>query len=299
MKNSKQWLDCAQIRALDLVDYLAEAGHHPKKIRNYDYWYLSPLRAEKTPSFKINRKLNRWYDHGIGKGGNLVDFAILYHGCTIAELLQSLQEKVPLQKPVHTPGFSDVLEDKIEIVGESIIHSLDLLKYLDERRISIDLANQNCREVQYRYKNKIYRSIGFKNDRGGYELRNANFKNSSSPKGLTTIVNNAEKLAVFEGFFDYLSFLSITKNQQSNEWDYCILNSLSFFDKTQSFLPKYDSIHLFLDNDKAGQICSNYARGLSTKYKDESKMYEHYKDLNEWAVSMGKHQARSHHKIHL
>ena len=90
MKNSKQRLTCAQAREIDLVDYLKAAGHEPHKIRNYDYWYLSPLRIEKTASFKVNRKLNRWYDHGLGKGGNLVDFAILYHDCTIAEFLQGL-----------------------------------------------------------------------------------------------------------------------------------------------------------------------------------------------------------------
>jgi len=31
------------------------------------YWYLSPLREEKEASFKVNRKKNVWYDHGIGK----------------------------------------------------------------------------------------------------------------------------------------------------------------------------------------------------------------------------------------
>ena len=100
MKNSKHWLDCAQVRAIDLVDYLADAGHQPTKIRNHDYWYVSPLRAEKTASFKVNRKLNRWYDHGIGKGGNVVDFAILYHNCTIAELLEGLQQKFLLKRPI-------------------------------------------------------------------------------------------------------------------------------------------------------------------------------------------------------
>src|SRR5918993_5618157 len=236
MKNSKHWLDCAQVRAIDLVDYLADAGHQPTKIRNHDYWFISPLRAEKTASFKVNRKLNRWYDHGIGKGGNVVDFAILYHNCTIAELLESLQQKVPLQKAHYKVDPGESPADKIVIVGESTIHSLDLLKYLDERRISIELAGGLCREVQYKFKDKIYRSIGFKNDRGGYELRNANFKNCSSPKGITTVQNGAQKIAVFEGFFDYLSFLSITQNQEPAHMDFCILNSLSFSDKTQCFL---------------------------------------------------------------
>ena len=73
-----------------MVDYLSRLGYQPTKIKNADYWYLSPLRNEKTASFKINRKLNCWYDHGIGKGGNIIDFAILFHNCTISKFYSHL-----------------------------------------------------------------------------------------------------------------------------------------------------------------------------------------------------------------
>lgn len=79
-----------QARQIDLVDYLHSAGHLPQKIRGNDYWFLSPVRDEKTASFKVNRKLNVWYDFGIGKGGNFIDFGILFHRCTVSELLQKL-----------------------------------------------------------------------------------------------------------------------------------------------------------------------------------------------------------------
>ncbi len=78
MKN----LSSTEARQIDIVDYLSALGFHPAKIRNKDYWYCTPLRNEKTPSFKVNRNLNVWYDHGIGKGGNLIDFGILYFNCT-------------------------------------------------------------------------------------------------------------------------------------------------------------------------------------------------------------------------
>jgi DNA primase len=57
------------------------------------------LRAEKTPSFKVNRKLKVWYDHATGEGGNLVDFGIRYFKCTVAELLQRLSS-------ANAPSFS-------------------------------------------------------------------------------------------------------------------------------------------------------------------------------------------------
>jgi DNA primase len=48
-------LMCAEARQIDLVDYLASLGHQPQKVRNQDYWYLSPLRNKKIASFKVER----------------------------------------------------------------------------------------------------------------------------------------------------------------------------------------------------------------------------------------------------
>ncbi|MEP6727285.1 MAG: CHC2 zinc finger domain-containing protein, partial [Bacteroidota bacterium] len=67
----------------DMVDYLSAKGHEPIKVRGADYWYRSPFRLEKTPSFKVNRQANIWYDHGTGQGGNFIDFGILYHKCSV------------------------------------------------------------------------------------------------------------------------------------------------------------------------------------------------------------------------
>ena len=83
---------CEQARQIDLVDYLESIGYHPKKITGNDHWYLSPLRQEQTASFKVNRKLNLWYDHGTGKGGSLVDFGILYFNCSVKDLLVRLKD---------------------------------------------------------------------------------------------------------------------------------------------------------------------------------------------------------------
>ena len=72
-------MNCEQANQMNLVDYLYTLGFNPSKIRNDDHWYLSPFRNEKDASFKVNKTKNVWYDHGIGKGGNLVDFATEYY----------------------------------------------------------------------------------------------------------------------------------------------------------------------------------------------------------------------------
>jgi DNA primase len=54
MNIGKQMVSASEATQIDIVNYLAKAGHHPLKIRNHDYWYLSPLRDEKNASFKVN-----------------------------------------------------------------------------------------------------------------------------------------------------------------------------------------------------------------------------------------------------
>ncbi|MCH5684067.1 CHC2 zinc finger domain-containing protein [Niabella sp. W65] len=102
MDFSKNRLSISEAKEIDIVHFLADLGYEPSKIRNNDYWYCSPLRDEKTPSFKVDRRLNLWYDHGLGKGGNLVDFAILYHGCTVSELLQNLSGNLSFKSPLFS-----------------------------------------------------------------------------------------------------------------------------------------------------------------------------------------------------
>lgn len=71
-------LTIEELRQRDLIEYLSKLGFEPVKIRGFNYWYLSPLRNEKTPSFKVNTKLNRWYDLGLAKGGNIIYFGVLF-----------------------------------------------------------------------------------------------------------------------------------------------------------------------------------------------------------------------------
>jgi len=284
MEVKKRRLSCEEVKQWDLVTYLSHLGYEAVKIRNVDYWYHSPLRNENTPSFKVNRELNRWYDHGTGKGGNLVDFGILFFNCGIGELLQKLTGNFSFHQPAARQIVTAEQQSKIQIVKVSEITSPALLKYLFQRAIRQDIALQFCREVRYRSGDKTYYAIGFKNDAGGYELRNPFFKSSSYPKAVTTILNGCNKIAVFEGFFDFLSYLTGTYPTGITESDFTILNSLSLFERSRSFLEQYSQVMLYFDHDEAGHNCSSYAMSLSNRYRDESALYSGNKDLNNWLV---------------
>ena len=294
-------MNCVEANQIDLVNYLHYAGYRPKKISGNDYWYYSPLRDENKPSFKVNKNKNVWYDHGLGKGGKLVDFVMEFHHTSMSEALQkivSFHGQKSFKNHPENPLFhqqeygvfnnKEAGETAIKIIAaKRTIQDLALCRYLVQRGIEKSVANRYCHEVHFTNTNKekIYRAIGFKNNAGGYELRNEFFKGSSSPKWVTYIDNKSDRLTVFEGFFDFLSYQSMHQNQQQVLSGFLILNSLSFFERSLLLMEKCDSIHLYLDNDNAGRKCSKIAQKRSPKFKNESKLYRGYKDLNDWKMN--------------
>jgi len=290
-------LSCTEMKEIDMVDYLEMLGHRPTKIRNHDYWYASPLREEKEPSFKVNRKMNAWFDHGMGKGGNIIDFGILYHRCSVKDLLAKMSNNSNLNFSFQPPPAGEKKESldddkgKIMITGIREITSAALIQYLSERKIPLPIANSFCLEADFELYGKKHTAVGFKNDAGGYELRNAYFKGSSSPKDTTLIKGIDERISVFEGFFNFLSFQS---EQLSNKHplhempiaqnSFLILNSLSFIEKSMATMEKYNSVHLYLDRDKSGIKQTLKLLCLSVKYIDKSAHYKKYKDYNQLLV---------------
>jgi hypothetical protein len=239
-------LTCAKAKQIDLVDFLASLGHEPTKIRNGDYWYQSPLRNEQTPSFKVNRKRNVWYDHGMGKGGDLIDFGKEYFRCTTSELLQKLstgnaetflfhqQEKPKLSNSSNSISADEKKKDdegKILVTDSRIILDNRLSGYLEKRNIPLEVAKQYCHQVDFLLHGKKQNAIGFKNDSGGYELRSEYFKGSSSPKAVSFIDVGAKSLNIFEGFFDFLSYKALTQKAAEPPPNILVLNSLAFFQK--------------------------------------------------------------------
>jgi hypothetical protein len=293
MNDNKNKRSLEEIRDSDLVNYLASLGHQPEAVKKNgtDYWYLSPLRTEGEASFKVNRTKNRWFDFGLGQGGNLIDFGVLYFNCNVGEFLGKFRDGFSIQQRTDLPFIShegmDEKDSKIIITGERGISSYWLFRYLRERHIPVSIANGFCREVCYELDGKSYYGIGLKNNAGGYEIRNAFFKCSSSPKDVTTIGSGSDEVHIFEGFFDFLSFKTIYQNAPSAASDCLILNGAAMFERARPLLEKYTVKRLWLDRDTTGLAYTKYALSLHNGYRDESGLYSQRKDLNEWLRHKG------------
>src|ERR1700754_629420 len=196
-------LSFSDAKKIPIVNYLSSLGVEPARIRGNNYWYYSPLRGEHDPSFKVNSKLNLWYDHGSGEGGTLIDLGAKLHACSITEFVQQLSSS-NLEFSFQQPSPKKA-ENKLNVLSVCELKTGDLFDYLRGRAIDEDVAFRYCREVQFEIADKTYLAVGFQNDSGVYELRNNWFKGSSSPKDVSYIHNDSNKLYVVEGFMDFLS----------------------------------------------------------------------------------------------
>lgn len=113
----------------------------------------------------------------------------------------------------------------------------------------------------------------------------------------TQVTKLGKSVAVFEGFFDFLTYQTINKNQHNEltslpvrQTGFLVLNSLAFFERSLLLMEKHDTVYLYLDHDDAGRKCLETAQKRSLKYKDESSLYNGYKDLNDWVMNFGKLQ---------
>ncbi len=274
-------------KRISITDYLSSLGFEPAKIRGNDHWYLSPFRNERSPSLKVNTKLNVWYDHGSGEGGTLTDLGAKIHQCTLHEFLEKISSTNFQIKPSIDHRVREIPESKLEVLSATNLLDFNLIHYLNGRGIRTQIGADHCKEVKFKIASKIYSAIGFQNRSGGYELRNNWFKGSSSPKDISLIDHQAKGLCVLEGFMDYLSVLS-TDNKDIGTFtvpsNFLILNSLSFLNKNVDIIKSHDQVNLFLDNDLAGKEAKQNLTSKGISFNDASTLYAPYKDVNEFVM---------------
>ena len=92
------------IKRLPIRAYLAERGLHPTKDNPRYGLYLSPLRKEHTPSFKVDYVQNLWYDFGLGAGGSIINLVMRLERCDFTQALRLLGSGERTQMAVRVPS---------------------------------------------------------------------------------------------------------------------------------------------------------------------------------------------------
>ena len=254
--------------------------------------FYSPLREETSASLHVNRKDNVWFDHGAGIGGTNVQLVMAVRKCSTEEaeqFIKSLDPALAAKTEVISKARS---LPTTAIIKVKPIWSYYLKRYLEERKIPINIADRYCKEVIIRnhVKGKDYTTLGFENNSGGYNLSAPYGFKSCNKGGITTIDTEGKRtvmpstraVSIFEGSFDFLSW-QVLQNAKTPTTDVLVLNSVNNLDKATGYLRLHDSYICFLDNDQAGRKCLEDIRRMfpGKEVKDMSALYSEHKDLNE------------------
>ena len=273
-------MNCKQFNSVKLEEILVSLGHHPTKQNEKEAWFLNPFYTETQASFKINKNLNYWYLHSEGIGGNNVDFMKKYLNASVKEVLEWAEKQnfssFQQQNVIHSINS----KPNYQITEIKKLQNEHLKSYLHQRGLS-KVVYPLVKEIHFTIGEKKLYAIGFENFSGGWELRNSFYKGSLLKKDISLInLNNQtenKNVAVFEGFTDALSFVEM---KPFFNGDLLVMNSISLLNKTKECLKKYAEVHLFLDNDNAGENCKNAILKDFPHAKNNAEIYSGFKDLN-------------------
>ena len=294
--------DLSTIKRYPIVEYLERKGIKPMRRTPSYAMYRSPLRMEAHPSFKVDTEKNLWIDYAEGRGGSIIDLCMRLEGCTLLEAIHRLGQNAPdntvysshkdfSQNNLQPTMAANETRKLISISGTLPPH---LQEYLTKVRcIDLEKAKPFLKSISYEVRGRRYQAIGFANQSGGYELRdNGSFKGTIAPKDITLIFTDKQTehaidkplpVCVFEGFMDFLSFLSMKEEIASH----ClVMNSVSNVARTVRCLNDrhLPNIRAFLDNDDAGRRTVQEFVKVGFKVEDMSRYYKDFKDLNEFHV---------------
>ena len=281
------------IKRYPITVYLESKGITPVRRLAAYAMYRSPLRDERHPSFKVDTEKNLWIDYAEGCGGSIIDLCMRLEGCTLPEAIRRLGHMISghrisnhqrTEAYRHTTKSTDGSRKLIGISDDLPPHLQDYLT--KERCIDLGRARPFLRCVRYEVQGRTYEVIGFANASGGYELRGAGlFKGTLAPKDITpAFPDGRQPVCLFEGFMDFLSFLSMKEKVDSH----ClVMNSVANVGRCIRYLRErhITALRAFLDNDEAGRRTLSAFIDAGFQVEDMSVHYRGCKDLNEFHVS--------------
>lgn len=284
-------MNCRQFNTIPLEEVLQILGHLPTKQTAKEAWFLNPFATENQASFKLDKRNNIWYLHSEGIGGNNTDFMQKYLKASVKEVLEwTEKQNFSSFQPQNSIQKQNSLKQNYQITEITELQNEHLKNYLHQRGLS-QAVYPLIKEVHFTIGEKNLYAIGFENRSGGWELRNSFYKGSLMKKDISILnLNNqnhnqnetGKRIAVFEGFTDALSFVEMKPIFNGN---LLVMNSISLLNRAKEYLKNYSEIHLFLDNDKAGEFCKNEILKSFPKTKNHSEIYALHKDLNDYLKS--------------
>lgn len=263
--------------------------------------FYSPFREEDAPSFHIDASKNLYYDYGEGKGGNALTLVARLEGCTLDrawDILADLDRDSVVLYPADDSrnmvrsGRKDAAEESktpknVVTKVYNTIFNKELIQFLEKRFIPKNIAELYCKQVHFVCDGRKRIAIGFPNCTGGWAFRGEHeWKGKVWPiksctnqaityidnrgKFCDNVPNTSSDLAVFEGFFDFLSWTAMRSGWRPgmpsptailpHRCDVVVLNSCGNWSRAMNAYVTHSTVYSFLDDDKKGRETSEEVR---------------------------------------
>jgi hypothetical protein len=315
-------MNAKQANQVSIRNYLSSIGINPIRSNKSSSLYLAPYRDDKHPSLKVSHQENLWIDYGNdNKGGTLIDLVLKLHPhYNVSDAIKAIEKSTtsffsfhqqetfsypnPKSKQQTAIGTKPKANDQPQIAisqkpiaknnkpmanSRICIHKIRPLgnhpainNYINTRGIQLETAKPYCNEIYFTVNGQKYFGIGNQND-SGWSIRNKYWKGCTA-QGFSFFKNGHQRLAVFEGIFDLLSFIELKKNSNLQA-DSLVLNSLVNLKKANDILETYKTINLYLDQDEAGRKATHHMMHQFPGSRDCSGFYSPFKDLNEYHLA--------------
>lgn len=281
--------------------------------------YHSPFRKDSNPSYVIDIQTNRWFDYGCDycydESGNakfrtVVDLYYVKSNFqkSVNEILAILEAEYGIRTHHNIQQISlfqnrkkliskkSVPKKRLQLLEILPIQNKALFCYLRDRGINLEIAKKYLKQIHFRLGDigRTQFTLGFKNDSNGFETRNSLLKGFVGENGKTITslnIDNGNRVLVFEGFFDFLSFLTDYKLTDFSS-PVIILNSVNLINRAKKPLleKQFKQVIFMLDNDVAGaKTLFSFSIKLQLELPkceiiNKSVIYNGFNDYNEYLM---------------
>jgi len=297
-------MSCEELKRIPLISILQHLQIPCTRMNSREAWFRNPFNGgnEKTASTKVDIHRNIWYSHSEGFGGNNIDFLMKFLNTdNLSTVLDWADERKNILSLHQQTVLDKVLilqhenERAYSILSVKRLENKALLDYVtNARKIDLEIARAYCQEIYYRTaKGQTFFAVCFKNDSDGYELRNSFDKRSLLTKDITTMDNGYKDVVLFEGFTDWLSYMTLKKNAGKPylNTNFCILNTTANLHKAYPFLERHNGITSYLDTDSSGLESHHSLRTYFEKthivkngMEELQRRYSEIKDVNDYLI---------------
>ena len=239
---------------------------------------------QRTGSISVSESSNLWFDHSMGQGGDIIKAVQVFENKGFVDAIKSLKANTPIESKIARNH--QVQESNYEILKEVPISHPALKEYISSRGLEPEEVAAFCKELHWKHNEKVYFGIGLKNDNDGWSVRSKVFKGNLLSSGITTkmIRDRVGAIKIFEGMFDFLSYLKLFP---SDSFQAIVLNSTSHFSlKIMEAINLESSknnwrVDLYLDIDEAGNQKTKMALENIPAACDKRNLFSGFGDLNE------------------